>query len=78
MVFSDGKSVLRVTSFQIYTRWGESVFTAFNIPPDDVAQGWDGTHRDEELDGAVFVYHALVEFIDGTKQLFKGDVTLVR
>ncbi len=78
LVFSDGRSVKQVNSFLVFSRWGESVFELYNLPPDDIAYGWDGTHRGEELDVAVFVYFAEVEFVDGKKRLYKGDVTLVR
>jgi gliding motility-associated-like protein len=78
LVFSDGKSVKQVNSFRIFSRWGESVYEVFNFPPDDFRYGWDGTHRQELLDVAVFVYYTEVEFIDGRKKLYKGDVVLMR
>jgi gliding motility-associated-like protein len=77
-IFSDGKSVKQVVSLKVFSRWGESVYEFYNFPPDDFNYGWDGTHREEEMDGAVFVYYAEVEFLDGKKRLLKGDVTLVR
>lgn len=78
MVFSDGRSVSQVKTFSVFSRWGETVFVGTNIPPDQAAFGWDGSHRGEELDPAVFAWFAEVEFIDGTTKLFKGDVTLVK
>jgi gliding motility-associated-like protein len=77
-IFSDGRSVKRVVSLKIFSRWGESVFEFYDFPPDDFNYGWDGSHREEEMDVAVFVYYTEVEFLDGKKQLLKGDVTLVR
>jgi len=38
----------------------------------------DGMFRGEELNPAVFVYLAEIEFIDGEVILYKGDVTLMR
>lgn len=78
MVFSDGKSVKEIHSFIVFSRWGESVFQAFHSQPDAIEYGWNGTHRGKVLDNSVFVYVADVEFKDGTRQLYKGDVTLVR
>ncbi|MCC6725403.1 MAG: gliding motility-associated C-terminal domain-containing protein, partial [Saprospiraceae bacterium] len=78
MIFSDGKSVKSVNSLKVFSRWGESVFELFDFPPDDYNYGWNGNYRGELLDVAVFVYYAEVEYIDGKKQLLKGDVTLVR
>ncbi len=78
MIFSDGRSVRQVHSFLVFSRWGESVFEFYNFPPDDVAFGWNGLFRDKKMDTGVFAYFAEVEFIDGEKKLFKGDVVLMR
>jgi gliding motility-associated-like protein len=78
MVFSDGKSVQEIHSFIVFSRWGESVFQVFGIQPDAVEYGWNGTHRGKLLDTGVYVYMADVEFKDGTRRLYKGDVTLMR
>ncbi len=78
LVFSDGRSVKEIHSFLVFSRWGESVFQVFQSQPDTVEFGWDGTHRGEKLDVGVFVYMADIEFVDGTRRLYKGDVTLVR
>ncbi|MBI5916846.1 MAG: gliding motility-associated C-terminal domain-containing protein, partial [Bacteroidetes bacterium] len=78
MIFSDGRSVKQIHSFLVFSRWGESVFQIYNTLPDDIAYGWNGTHRGEVLDVGVFVYFADIEFVDGVKRLYKGDVSLVR
>jgi gliding motility-associated-like protein len=77
-IFSDLKSIERVRSFQIYNRWGEVVFQAFDFQTNDPTYGWDGFFRDKLMNPAVFVYYAEIEYIDGRVELFKGDVTLVR
>lgn len=70
--------VRRIESFLIFNRWGETVFQNYNFAPNDPAQGWDGSHRGEALNAAVFVYLAIAEMTDGQKIVFKGDITLVR
>jgi gliding motility-associated-like protein len=70
--------VERVLGFQIYSRWGEQVFTQFDFPPNDLQFGWDGTFKGEIMDPAVFGWFAEIRFLDGQVRLFKGDVTLVR
>lgn len=77
MVFS-GPQVVKIRAFQIFDRWGEPVFTYFNIPPNDPTYGWDGTYRGKRMDAAVFAYFAIIEFVDGSTQLLKGDVLLMR
>lgn len=75
---SQSKWIRSIGDFRIYSRWGEEVF--WNLSPRiNVADdGWDGTFDGKPLDPAVFVYYFEVEFINGEKRLFKGDITLVR
>ncbi|MEO1260654.1 MAG: gliding motility-associated C-terminal domain-containing protein [Bacteroidota bacterium] len=73
-----GRDVVKVKSFHVFSRWGETVFQYFNFPPNDFFYGWDGLHRGQMLQAGVFTYLAEVEFIDGFVQQFKGDVTLIR
>jgi gliding motility-associated-like protein len=77
MIFSDSKSVVKVKSFLVFNRWGETVYQYFDFNPNDPAYGWDGKHRGQAMDPAVFTWFAEVEFIDGRIELFKGDVTLM-
>jgi gliding motility-associated-like protein len=73
-----GRHLVRIRELHIFDRWGEPVFTYFNFPPNDPAYGWDGTYRGEKMDPAVFVYFAVLEFVDGSTKLVKGDVSLMR
>jgi gliding motility-associated-like protein len=78
MIYSDGRSVKEVKSFLVFSRWGESIYQGYHFQPDDPAFSWDGLHKGKELDPAVFVWFADIEFIDGVSQVFKGDVTLAK
>ncbi|MBV6439997.1 MAG: hypothetical protein EPGJADBJ_01659 [Saprospiraceae bacterium] len=73
-----GQDVEEVESFEIYDRWGEQVFAADHFQPNDPGQGWDGTYRGEVAAPGVYVFYAAVRFIDGEKEVFEGDVTVVR
>jgi hypothetical protein len=77
MVFA-GDDVVEIKSFLVFSRWGETVFQYFNFQPNDPAYGWDGRHRGDVMNPAVFTWFALVEFIDGQEVLYEGDVTLMR
>lgn len=78
LIFADGDQIQQVDKFQIFDRWGDMVFTDANFQPNDPKHGWDGRHRGQLLDPAVFVYYAEIRLIDGRVLLFKGDVTIVR
>ena len=69
-----GDAVTRVRHLAVYDRWGNAVFLIEDSPPNDPAYGWDGSFRGRPVDQAVYVYAALVEFVDGETRLFKGDV----
>ncbi len=73
-----GKSVARVKSFLVFNRWGELMFELYGFPPNDLSMGWDGTHRGEFLNPAVFTWFAEVEFTDSSVELYEGDVVLIR
>ncbi len=73
-----GNSVTRVKRFLIFNRWGEPVFTLLDFDPNDKDAGWDGTHRGQPMNPAVFTWFAEIEFTDGEVELFKGDVVLMR
>ena len=73
-----GKGVVKVNRFQIFGRWGEKIFEENDFIPNDASFGWDGTFKGKKLDSGVFVYFAEIEFSDGLKIIYKGDVTLVR
>ncbi len=73
-----GNQVREVKSFLVFNRWGESVHEYRNFEPNDPAFGWDGNHRGQEVNPAVFTWYAEIEMIDGRLELFKGSVSLVR
>ncbi|MFT5166178.1 MAG: gliding motility-associated-like protein, partial [Saprospiraceae bacterium] len=77
-IYAKDGIIKSVTSFQVFSRWGELVFQQRDFMPDDAEAGWDGFFKGEPLQPGVFVYWVEMEFIDGFKRLYKGDVTLLR
>lgn len=57
----------------IYNRYGQKVFET-----NTKSEGWDGTMNGRELNAGVFGYYLEANFADGTQQVEKGDITLVR
>ncbi len=70
--------VARVRELRIFSRWGEMVFFAEDIPPNEPAFGWDGKLDGQDMNSAVFVYFTVVELFNGREVILKGDLTLVR
>ncbi|MEM9921494.1 MAG: choice-of-anchor L domain-containing protein, partial [Bacteroidota bacterium] len=76
-LFSDPYSVRRITRLEVFDRWGGKVYQGDDLQPNDPSSGWDGSFRGEMLNPGVFVYLAEVEFVDGFRKMYKGDVTLL-
>ena len=70
--------VKRIVELRVFDRWGSFVFSNTDFPPNAENSGWDGSFRNADMNPAVFVYWAHVEFEDGSESFYKGDVTLVR
>ena len=77
LIYSDGKSVSKINRFQIFDRWGGKVFEVFDKLPNNLDFGWDGTFEGKTMNPSVFVYVAEIEFVDGLKILYKGDLTIL-
>jgi gliding motility-associated-like protein len=73
-----GPGLELVEKLQIFSRWGELVFEANNIFPNDEGMGWDGTFNGKPVNPGVFVYLAQLRFVDEEIVEIKGDVTVIR
>ena len=63
----------KLRDFKIFNRWGQLVFETT-----DIKVGWDGNFNGIPQDMDVFMYLAIVEHVDHTTKMYKGDLTLVR
>jgi len=73
-----GQSNISVLYFHIYDRWGEEVYTARNFDVNDPSIGWDGTFRGQTLNGGIYTWVMEVVYVDGQKDIFKGNTTLIK
>lgn len=58
---------------RIFDRWGELVFETT-----DQNYGWDGTYKGKKLDPDVFDYYLEVDCIGGSRNIVKGNITLMK
>ncbi len=70
--------VREIRYLRIMNRFGGIVYECTNCPTGSRGTGWDGTLGGQPLQGNVYIWAAEIEFIDGSSQLFTGDVTLLR
>ena len=71
-------TVVGISSMRIVSRFGSLVYECTDCPTGSVNVGWDGTLGGKPLESNVYIWAAEVDFVDGTSQLFTGDVTLLR
>lgn len=76
-IFGDDR-LLQIKSLQIYDRWGTQIVLLENFLPNDPNQGWDGQFKGQAVLPGVFVYWTEVLYRDGTSEIIKGDVTVLR
>jgi gliding motility-associated-like protein len=67
-----------IKRFAVYDRYGQPVFQANNVPPNDPSYGWRGEVKNGERSTSSYVYSIIVRFKDGREQLYKGTVTVIR
>jgi len=77
-IFANPLRIKSITELQIFDRWGNQVFRQKEFAPNNMTLGWDGQYRDKKAPAGVYIYSAEIEFINGKKKLYTGDVTLVR
>ena len=67
-----------VRSMKIISRFGAIVYECTDCATGAVNSGWDGRLGGQPLESNVYIWAAEIDFVDGTSQLFTGDVTLLR
>ena len=74
------RGVTNINFAKIFDRWGELVFEDTNLAADCLGgtRLWDGTLNGRDIKPGVYVYLIEIEFLDGIKLLYRGDVTLLR
>lgn len=72
--------VREVNSVRLFDRWGGILYEGTNFAPDCLngIKLWDGTKDGGKLPPGVYVYVAVVEFLDGVQLTYRGDVTIIR
>jgi gliding motility-associated-like protein len=67
-----------VKDLSVYNRWGQKIFQVHNVLPADPSVGWNGMIDGAPAPGGTYVYYLAMRFADGSQQLIKGTVVLVR
>jgi gliding motility-associated-like protein len=73
-----GPSNSRVEDFAVFNRWGQTVFRVHDVAPGDPAKGWNGYIDDKPAPPDTYVYLVVMRYADGSRQVYKGTVILIR
>ncbi len=76
-VFADN-SVAVLRQLRVFDRWGALVYAREDAALNDPDTGWDGTIAGRSAPEGAYVYHAVLERIDGRLLERTGTVVLVR
>ncbi len=67
-----------ITRFFIFDKRGTNVYSRYNMPIAPSEDWWDGSYKHFNMSPSVFAYYLEVQFSNGERKTFKGNVTLVR
>jgi gliding motility-associated-like protein len=73
-----GRDIETVSVFQVYDRWGNLMYNRRNFDPRIENHGWDGMHRGQKKESAVFAWYIEVIGVDGERFFKEGGVHLIR
>jgi len=76
LIFYTSRKVEMVDRFTIYDRWGSVMHEQRNGLAADM--GWNGNAGGQDVSAGVYIYQIELSMIDGTKERFTGDLTLLR
>ncbi len=78
LVIYGPEKLQEIESFQIFNRWGNKMFEAYNFIPNDLNIGWDGMRNDQLAPSDVYIYQLKGVFNDGTIKEYTGEFSLIR
>jgi len=78
LFYPTGSGVKIIKYFQVYSRWGQLLFSKKDIPANDKTVGWDGTFGGTIQPPGTYVYMAGIECFTGENFILKGTVELLR
>lgn len=71
-------TVAGIPYMRVMSRFGGIVYECTDCPTGSVNEGWDGRVGGKPIESNVYIWAAEIDFVDGTSQLFTGDITLLR
>jgi len=78
-LFNIGASeTVRNSQLFVYDRWGNQMYIGAVIEDRNIGTGWDGTFRNEFVQNGTYAYLVKVEFINGERKTYSGEIQVLR
>lgn len=71
-------AVVEISAMIIFDRWGNKVFEKYNFLPNDMSEGWDGTHLNDLALPDVYTYYITVQDMMKEESEYAGTVQLLK
>lgn len=78
MLYVKGNTIKSIQSLKIFDRFGNQVFAANNLSPNDYERGWNGQYKGKLANVGVYIWSAEIVWKDNKKDVMSGDVTLLK
>ncbi len=73
-----GTNVEEISLYEVFDRWGNRLYGAYNYTPGHQEAKWNGDFRGKEVSPGVYIYKVQIRDIRGNSKTQIGDVTLLR
>jgi gliding motility-associated-like protein len=77
-IFADPAQVKQILHLEIFSRWGDRVFSLSDFPPNDERFSWDGKFQGQPLPTGMYVYSAQIQLVDDTVVPLQGEILLTK
>ncbi len=78
LLYVMGDPELTILSFEVFSRWGELLFSAKDFHPGDTSKGWNGTYQGKEMPQDSYVWSLECLMRSGKKERQQGQTTLIK
>lgn len=77
-LFTDEGQDVAIISYEIYDRWGSRIYSSYNFDISSEGNWWKGRADGVKWSSGVYVYKVEAEYYNGTREVFTGDISLIR
>lgn len=72
--YVQGLDISKVVYMRIYDRWGNLIFKQEDMVPNTIDRAWSGS----DVMPGVYIYDLMIEYQDQSKEVVRGDITVIK